>query len=98
MKEHKFTYLVGQREKCPETGREHIQGYVEFEHPQRMDAVKKAIGDAGAHLEVRKGTRDQVCCEMLSLTSYPRVPTMGRGPPRPHAEPCCDHFMFPYAS
>lgn len=49
---------VWQLERCPSTGRLHLQGYVEFTAPMRMGAVKQLIG-ASTHLERRQGTRDQ---------------------------------------
>ena len=52
----KSTYLIYQLEKCPTTGRLHWQGYIEMASKSRMPAVKKALGDLGAHLEPRRGT------------------------------------------
>jgi len=54
-----FRYLVYQTEICPETGREHFQGYVEFTRSQRMKSVKDLCNDNTMHLEVRQGTREQ---------------------------------------
>lgn len=50
-------YCVWQKEKCPNTGRTHFQGYIELNKAVRMSGVKKIIGEA--HIEPRKGTRDQ---------------------------------------
>lgn len=52
-------YAVWQLEKAPSTGTLHHQGYVEFKQPLSMKAAKGALGDAGVHLEPRKGTREQ---------------------------------------
>ncbi|AUM61711.1 Rep [uncultured virus] len=52
-------YLVYQIEKCPDTGKEHIQGYVEFKKLIRMAGVKKLFNDKTMHLEKRRGTRDE---------------------------------------
>lgn len=52
-------YLVMQEEVCPETGRQHYQGYVEFNSPVRMRKVKELLQDEAMHLEVRKGSRDE---------------------------------------
>lgn len=49
-------YAIWQVEQCPETGRLHVQGYVEFKRPTRLAACKRAIGDAQAHVEQRGGT------------------------------------------
>lgn len=53
-------YLVGQREKCPETGKIHDQCYVELAKPMRMKQVQELVGWPNeTHFESRKGTRDQ---------------------------------------
>lgn len=52
-------YIVYQKEKCPDTGREHWQGYVQLKKTARMAAVKAILGDPAAHLEVKRGTRDE---------------------------------------
>lgn len=52
-------YLVWQEERCPNTGREHIQGYIELKRPQRMSWVKAAFQDDTLHCEKRKGSRKQ---------------------------------------
>lgn len=48
-----------QQEVCPSTGRTHWQGYVEFSKPVKRPQAQREIGDEKAHLEVRKGTREQ---------------------------------------
>lgn len=50
-------YMVYQREICPDTKKEHWQGYVEFIKPKRLSALKKILSTA--HWEPRKGSRDQ---------------------------------------
>lgn len=52
-------YCVYQHEICPDTGREHLQGYVEFTKSIRLSAVKALFQDQTMHLEKRQGTRDQ---------------------------------------
>lgn len=49
-------YLVNGRE-VGESGTEHIQGYIEFDHPQRLAGLKKIL--ERAHWEQRKGTPKQ---------------------------------------
>lgn len=51
-------YGIWQQERCPTTGRLHLQCYFEFKKPMRMRAVKGALGDATAHVEPRRGTRE----------------------------------------
>lgn len=49
-------YMIYGRE-IGEGGTPHLQGYVEFDAPKRMGAVSKML--PRAHLEKRRGTRDQ---------------------------------------
>lgn len=77
----KIRYVIAQHEKCPETGRDHIQGYIELHEPMRMNAVKKLLCDEAAHLETRKGTRDQVN-EDLYIAMLRHAAN--------HAAVCCD--------
>ncbi|AEM05804.1 REP [Rodent stool-associated circular genome virus] len=51
-----MTYLIYQREVCPTSAREHYQGYAEFHTRVRIAGVKAALGDPGAHCELRRGT------------------------------------------
>lgn len=50
--------LVVGREKCPETGTPHLQGYIRLEKSARFSAIKKLLPD-GAHIEPRKGRESQ---------------------------------------
>lgn len=52
-------YCVFQKEKCPDTGKIHFQGYTEFKKPMRIKAAQEALGIENAHMEKRLGTRDQ---------------------------------------
>lgn len=52
-------YVVFQREICPETGKEHWQGYAELFKPCRIKQAQTALGIPKAHMEKRMGTRDQ---------------------------------------
>lgn len=52
-------YLIYQKEQCPKTGMEHWQGYAEFHQTMRYATACKYLNIPGAHLEIRKGTRDQ---------------------------------------
>lgn len=49
------TYMVVGKEVCPETGKYHYQGYVEFSTQRYFKGVKKILG-AHVHLEPRLGT------------------------------------------
>ncbi len=50
-------YIIYQREECPDTKKQHWQGYIEFYDNVRIGQVKKIIGES--HLEFRKGTRTE---------------------------------------
>lgn len=50
-------YCVYQREVCPESKKEHYQGYIEFFDSKRMGQVKKILGEC--HLEPRHGSRTE---------------------------------------
>nr|QJI53466.1 MAG: replication-associated protein [Cressdnaviricota sp.]QKN88867.1 MAG: replication-associated protein [Cressdnaviricota sp.]QKN88881.1 MAG: replication-associated protein [Cressdnaviricota sp.] len=51
-----FRGLCHQLEQCPTTSKVHLQGYVEFEKPQRMAAIKRY--SSTVHLETAKGSRE----------------------------------------
>lgn len=53
-----FKYMVYQHEEAPETKKQHLQGYIEFDCIQKISALKKLFG-IGNHFETKKGSRDQ---------------------------------------
>lgn len=55
----RMRYLIFQIEKCPDTDRLHLQGYVQFKDPTRLGAVQRFIGDEGAHCEKANGSASQ---------------------------------------
>lgn len=54
-----ISYMVYQKERCPTTGREHYQGYVELTNKIRLNRVKEIFNDNTIHLENRKGSQKQ---------------------------------------
>lgn len=56
--EEELTGLVYQLEVCPDSGREHIQGYAEFAKPCRFQFAQALLGITGAHCEARKKSRE----------------------------------------
>ncbi len=51
------TYLVYQWEKCPDSGRVHLQGYLELKNRMTFNKIKRQVLKTDtAHLEKRKGT------------------------------------------
>lgn len=88
--EETVKYLVYQTEVCPDTAKEHIQGFVRFNKPVRMPHVKKTFADNALHVETRKGTPAQVRAEPVLRRAEPvlrRAETM--------LCPCCPHFLNP---
>lgn len=65
-------FVVQQKEKCPETGKKHIQGYAEFKMPVRFSAVQKMFGEK-CHCEIRKGSQQEAIdyCEKEDSRVYP---------------------------
>jgi len=53
----RFRYCVYQAEKCPETQRVHLQGYIEFNSAVSFGPLKTMFGDPSIHLEARRGSR-----------------------------------------
>jgi hypothetical protein len=47
-------FIIFQKEKCPESGKEHFQGFVQLKGRKRFNAVKELFGPR-VHLERRKG-------------------------------------------
>lgn len=52
----KAQYLIYGIEKCPTSGRRHLQGYIYFKNSKSMSAVKKLLKDNTAHLEKARGS------------------------------------------
>ena len=52
-------YLVMGLEICPDTGKEHIQGYVEFTGQKKMKEIKQIFADPGLHIEPRYGSQEE---------------------------------------
>jgi len=52
-------YILTGLEICPETEREHLQGYCELKSRLTMDSIKELFGDGSLHIESRKGTQEE---------------------------------------
>lgn len=52
-------YCVYQTEKCPRTGRIHLQGFLQLKNRKRRSTVKKIIGYNEVHVEPMRGTPQQ---------------------------------------
>lgn len=67
---------VVQKEKCPETGREHYQGFLQLVKPARFTRIKDILKCESAHLEKAKGTPVQAwdyCCKEESRVDGPWI-------------------------
>jgi len=53
------SYLIYQRERCPETGRHHFQMYMECSGQQAYSRIQQIEGFAGCHIEPRRGSQEQ---------------------------------------
>lgn len=51
----KCKYCVYQKEICPDSGKVHIQGYIEFKNTISMSNLKKILDSNELHVEKRKG-------------------------------------------
>lgn len=60
-----FWYIVYQREKAPDTGRLHWQGFCHSKKRMYRRAVQLAIGDEGAHMECARSIQHAIdyCCK-----------------------------------
>lgn len=78
----KVLYHIRQLEKCPSTGREHYQCYVEFKNPVTNDWMKDVfLQGTGAHFEKRKGSRLQAAEYCMKKESQVKEPEeFGRRP------------------
>lgn len=52
-------YICFQVEKCPDTGRLHLQGYIELYRQFRLKGLKELLDCHDAHCEPRRGTRQE---------------------------------------
>lgn len=59
-------YILWGHETCPETGRQHLQGYLETNKKMTWTAVKAALGQPALHLEKAIGSQEDnvvYCCK-----------------------------------
>jgi len=78
-----FRYCCYQREVCPTTNREHIQGYVMFAKRVSLAFLKKL--DGTAHFEPRRGTHEQAkdYCSKEDTRKPGCEPVESGDPPKP---------------
>jgi hypothetical protein len=78
-----FRYVIFGRERCPETGKRHLQGYLYRSSKATMDGVKRILGDGfrHIHLEPAKGTAAQnreYCTKEADFEEFGVAPSQGR--------------------
>lgn len=56
--EERIRYCIAQEEVCPETKREHIQGYIQFRRPLKFSTIKNLL-PPGTHIEKARGTAEE---------------------------------------
>jgi len=74
-------YLVKGLEICPSTGKQHIQGYVEFSQQKDFVVMKKCLGGDKTHLEKRRGTAIQAslyCKKDKSFQEFGELSNQGK--------------------
>lgn len=67
-----WSYMIYQKEKCPETGRLHYQGYVIFKNHKRKSTIKRM--DPKFHFEQRKATHTEAKTYSDKTDSYVEGP------------------------
>lgn len=74
-------YLIIGVEVCPETGKKHLQGYVEFSKTMDFSKMKEVLGGAETHLEKRRGSAQQAsdyCTKEGSFKSFGEISRQGK--------------------
>lgn len=74
------TYWCYGVEKCPTTGREHLQGYIYFKNARTFTATKNLLGST-THLEPAKGTAQEnrdYCSKDGTFREYGEIPKPGQ--------------------
>lgn len=79
--ERKMRYLCVGQEKCPETGLDHQQGWVQFTTPRRLRGVKLLLGSDKVHVEPCRGNEpqnDKYCQKSGDFQTWGKYVRMGQ--------------------
>lgn len=71
-------YGIAGNEKCPTTGKRHIQAFIYFKNPKRFKSIIKMY--KGAHIEIMRGRLDQnetYCSKEGSYETWGKRPKVG---------------------
>lgn len=63
-------YIIFQIEKCPTTGKLHLQGYCELHEKKRLGGIKKLFKNKKLHIEPREGTQAQAIGYCVKSETY----------------------------
>jgi len=55
-------YVACQLERCPDTERLHVQGYIEYTKMTTLKQAKVSLGTSQVHLEKRRGNQSEAIC------------------------------------
>lgn len=75
----RIRYAIYGVEECPTTGRVHWQSYIELYKPAKIGGIKKMYLDRGAHIEERRGTREQARAYCMKEGRYTEYGTWIKG-------------------
>lgn len=80
----KCNYIVGQKEICPTTNKEHWHLYFEFKEQISMKSITDMLGDKGIKIEHRLGSQDDAIkyCTKIDTRADPPDPYLYGEPKR----------------
>lgn len=67
-RDERVQYIIAQEEVCPETKRQHIQGYIQFKRPVKFTTLQNLL-PPGTHIEKARGSPEenrQYCSKLES--------------------------------
>lgn len=69
-------YYIYQQEKCPKTGKLHLQGFIIFKRSEKFKRVKKILNDEKCHIEYANGSNEdciKYCSKLDTRVSEPII-------------------------
>lgn len=77
----KIRFIGYELERCPDSGKPHYQGFVQFETCMRLSEAKKHLEDKTIHIEIMKGNLQQnikYCSKDKNYKSYGKFISQGQ--------------------